>query len=120
MSAISNFLEVCYQICLGLQCAHQGISFKGEIYPIVHRDLKPENIFITENCQKGEIVKILDFGIAKFLTEYSGMTVADSVSGSLPYSSAEQMEECQLIDVRYDIYSLGVLMFEMLTGKHPR
>ncbi|AUB37595.1 prkC, eukaryotic-like serine/threonine-protein kinase [Nostoc flagelliforme CCNUN1] len=116
---ISKFLEICNQICLGLQCAHQGISLKGEIYPIVHRDIKPENIFITEDSRQGEIVKILDFGIAKFLTERSGMTLTDSFIGSLPYCSPEHMEGRKLLDVRSDIYSLGVLMFEMLTGKHP-
>ncbi|MEH2330173.1 serine/threonine protein kinase [Nostoc sp.] len=116
---ISKFLEISNQICLGLQCAHQGISLKGEIYPIVHRDIKPENIFIAEDSKKGEIVKILDFGIAKFLTERSGMTLTDSFIGSLPYCSPEHMEGRKLLDVRSDIYSLGVLMFEMLTGKHP-
>ncbi len=116
---ISKFLHICNQICLGLQCAHQGISLKGEIYPIVHRDIKPENIFISEDNKQGEIVKILDFGIAKFLTERSGMTLTDSFIGSLPYCSPEHMEGRKLLDVRSDIYSLGVLMFEMLTGKHP-
>lgn len=116
---ISKFLEICNQICLGLQCAHQGISLKGEIYPIVHRDIKPENIFLSEDSKEGEIVKILDFGIAKFLTERSGMTLTDSFIGSLPYCSPEHMEGRKLLDVRSDIYSLGVLMFEMLTGKHP-
>ena len=116
--AIARFIEICQQICLGLQCAHQGISLKGEIYPVLHRDIKPENIFIIEDT-KGEIVKILDFGIAKFLTERSGMTLTDSFIGSLPYCSPEHMEGRKLLDVRSDIYSLGVLMFEMLTGKHP-
>ncbi|MDZ8107318.1 MAG: serine/threonine-protein kinase [Nostoc sp. DedQUE12a] len=116
---ISQFLELSNQICLGLQCAHQGISLKGEIYPIVHRDIKPENIFLSQDTKQGEIVKILDFGIAKFLTERSGMTLTDSFIGSLPYCSPEHMEGRKLLDVRSDIYSLGVLMFEMLTGKHP-
>jgi len=116
---LSEFLDICNQICLGLQCAHQGISLKGEIYPIVHRDIKPENIFISEDSKQGKIVKILDFGIAKFLTERSGMTLTDSFIGSLPYCSPEHMEGRKLLDVRSDIYSLGVLMFEMLTGKHP-
>ncbi|MEH2310775.1 MAG: serine/threonine-protein kinase [Nostoc sp.] len=116
---ISKFLEICNQICSGLKCAHEGISLKGEIYPIVHRDIKPENIFISEDSKQGEIVKILDFGIAKFLTERSGMTLTDSFIGSLPYCSPEHMEGRKLLDVRSDIYSLGVLMFEMLTGKHP-
>ncbi|MBD2299482.1 serine/threonine protein kinase [Nostoc sp. FACHB-87] len=116
---LGKFIDICQQICLGLQCAHQGISLKGEIYPIVHRDIKPENIFIIDDAQQGEVVKILDFGIAKFLTERSGMTLTDSFIGSLPYCSPEHMEGRKLLDVRSDIYSLGVLMFEMLTGKHP-
>ncbi len=117
--SIPKFLDICYQICLGLKCAHQGISLKGEIFPIVHRDIKPENIFIHEDTKQLEIVKILDFGIAKFLTERSGMTLTDSFIGSLPYCSPEHMEGRKLLDIRSDIYSLGVLMFEMLTGKHP-
>ncbi|WP_026732921.1 serine/threonine protein kinase [Fischerella sp. PCC 9605] len=116
---ISNFLEFCHQICLGLHCAHQGVSIKGEIYPVVHRDIKPENIFLNEDAKKGKIVKILDFGIAKFLTERSGISMSESFIGSLPYCSPEHMEGRKLLDVRSDIYSLGVLMFEMLTGKHP-
>ncbi|MDB9375875.1 serine/threonine protein kinase [Nodularia sphaerocarpa] len=114
-----TFLYICYQICLGLQYAHQGISFKGKVYPILHRDIKPENIFITQDAKKDEVVRILDFGIAKFLTERSGITLTDSFIGSLPYCSPEHMEGSKLLDVRSDIYSLGVLMFEMLTGKHP-
>ncbi|MBW4641544.1 MAG: serine/threonine protein kinase [Goleter apudmare HA4340-LM2] len=117
--SIPKFLDLCQQICLGLQCAHQGITLKGEIYPIVHRDIKPENIFITEDAKAKDVIKILDFGIAKFLTERSGMTLTDSFIGSLPYCSPEHMEGRKLLDVRSDIYSLGVLMFEMLTGKHP-
>lgn len=113
------FLEICQQICLGLHCAHQGVHLKGKIYPIVHRDIKPENIFINETGKKSEMVKILDFGIAKFLTETGGMTLTESFVGSLPYSSPEHMEGQKHIDARSDIYSLGLLMFEMLTGKHP-
>ncbi len=116
---IADFVELCYQICLGLQCAHQGVSYKGDIYPVIHRDIKPENIFITEDAKSNLIVKILDFGIAKFLTERSGLTLTDSFVGSLPYCSPEHMEGRKLLDVRSDIYSLGVLMYEMLTGKHP-
>lgn len=116
---VAQFLDFCHQICLGLQCAHQGISFKGEVYPVVHRDIKPENIFIVEDAKVKAIVKILDFGIAKFLTERAGMTLTDSFIGSLPYCSPEHIEGRKLLDMRSDIYSLGVLMFEMLTGKHP-
>ncbi|MBF2064356.1 MAG: serine/threonine protein kinase [Calothrix sp. C42_A2020_038] len=116
--SVSKCLEIIYQICLGLECAHQGISLKGEIYPVLHRDIKPENIFISEDKNKN-IVKILDFGIAKFLTERAGMTLTESFIGSLPYCSPEHMEGRKLMDVRSDIYSLGVLMYEMLAGQHP-
>jgi eukaryotic-like serine/threonine-protein kinase len=116
---IKKFLYICYQICLGLQHAHQGISFKGKVYPILHRDIKPENIFISQDPEQGEIVRILDFGIAKFLTERTGVTLTDSFVGSLPYCSPEHMEGSKQVDVRSDIYSLGILMFEMLTGKLP-
>ncbi|BAY06940.1 serine/threonine protein kinase [Calothrix sp. NIES-2098] len=117
--SLTQLLDICYQICLGLQCAHQGIIHKGENFPIVHRDIKPENIFLIEDHKKENIVKILDFGIAKFLTERSGMTLTDSFIGSLPYCSPEHMEGRKLLDVRSDIYSLGILMFEMFAGKHP-
>lgn len=116
---IAKFLDICKQICSGLDCAHRGVNLKGEIYPIVHRDIKPENILIHQDKKQGEMVKILDFGIAKFLTERSGMTLTESFIGSLPYCSPEHMEGQKYLDARSDIYSLGLVMFEMLTGKHP-
>ncbi|MGM3307653.1 serine/threonine-protein kinase [Anabaena sp. WFMT] len=116
---ISRFIEICQQICLGLHCAHQGVTLQGKIYPIIHRDIKPENIFIHNYDNKQEIVKILDFGIAKFLSETGGMTMTESFIGSLPYSSPEHMQGYKILDVRSDIYSLGLLMYEMLTGRHP-
>ncbi|BAZ08005.1 serine/threonine protein kinase [Calothrix sp. NIES-3974] len=117
--SLSEFINITTQICLGLQSAHQGITLKGEIYPVLHRDIKPENIFITADNKNRKVVKILDFGIAKFLTERAGMTLTESFIGSLPYCSPEHMEGRKLVDVRSDIYSLGILMYEMLTGKHP-
>jgi serine/threonine-protein kinase len=116
---LEKFFDISYQICLGLQCAYQGVSLKGKTYPVVHRDIKPENIFITEDIKEGEIVKILDFGIAKFLKERAGATLSKSFIGSLPYSAPEHMEGRKLLDIRSDIYSLGILMYQMLYGKHP-
>ncbi|NRB08324.1 MAG: serine/threonine protein kinase [Richelia sp.] len=117
--SINQFLDVSTQICLGLECAHQGVKLKGETIPIIHRDIKPENIFVSEDNNFGSIVKILDFGIAKFMTERAGMTLTESFIGSLPYCSPEHIEGRKLLDGRSDIYSLGIIMFEMLTGKHP-
>jgi eukaryotic-like serine/threonine-protein kinase len=71
---------------------------------------------VSQNALLGELVKILDFGIAKLLQEDSGQT--SSFMGTLPYSSPEQMEG-QDLDSRSDVYSLGIMMFEMLTGKMP-
>ncbi len=117
--SLEQFLDISYQICLGLQCAYKGISIKGETCPVIHRDIKPENIFIIEDAKKGKIVKILDFGIAKFLKERAGATLSQSFMSSLPYCSPEHMEGRKLLDIRSDIYSLGILMYQMLYGKHP-
>jgi len=113
---LPKFLSFSRQICLGLQCAHQGVMVDGRICPIIHRDIKPSNILVSQDSSFGEFVKILDFGIAKLIQEDSGQT--NSFMGTLAYSSPEQMEGREL-DARSDIYSLGVMMFEMLTGKMP-
>jgi eukaryotic-like serine/threonine-protein kinase len=113
---LPRFLSLSRQICLGLQCAHEGIKIEGKVYPIIHRDIKPSNILVSQDTSLGELVKILDFGISKLLQADSGQT--SSYMGTLAYSSPEQMEGREL-DSRSDIYSLGVMMFEMLTGKMP-
>lgn len=116
--SLSQFFLISRQICLGLQVAHQGVELKGQICPVIHRDLKPANILITYDAQGKEIVKILDFGIAKLLGDEAGLTRTGDFIGTLAYCSPEQMEGRSL-DNRSDIYSLGVVMFEMLTGKSP-
>jgi len=113
---LPRFLSLSRQVCLGLQCAHQGILIDGEICPIVHRDIKPSNILISQDESFGELAKVLDFGIAKLLQTDSGQT--NCFMGTLAYSSPEQMEGREL-DARSDIYSMGVMMFQMLTGKMP-
>jgi serine/threonine protein kinase len=104
------------QICLGLQCAHDGIPVDGKVYSIIHRDIKPSNILVIQDPSFGELVKVLDFGIAKLLQSNSDQT--KFYLGTLAYSSPEQMEGKELNNCS-DIYSLGVMMFEMLTGKMP-
>lgn len=113
---LPDFVDQSRQICLGLQCAHQGIDLDGELCPIVHRDIKPSNILVSPDETLGKLVKVLDFGIAKTLQEDSIQT--NCFMGTLAYSSPEQMEGREL-DARSDIYSLGVMMFQMLTGKMP-
>jgi serine/threonine protein kinase len=112
------FMTLTRQICLGLQCAHQGINIDGNIYPLVHRDIKPTNILVVPDPILGQLVKILDFGIAKFLNYVATNSTNTGFNGTLPYCSPEQLEGEEL-DNRSDIYSLGVTMFEMLTGEKP-
>jgi serine/threonine protein kinase len=116
--SLPMFLILSRQICLGLQCAHQGINLDGKICPLVHRDIKPANILVIPDPILGQLVKILDFGIARFLNYASTASTSRGFNGTLPYCSPEQLDG-EKLDARSDIYSLGVMMFEMLTGKKP-
>ena len=103
-------LTIVPKICEALQYAHdQGI---------VHRDIKPENILLDKQGR----VKIADFGIAKMLGVEAGhqaLTGAKDVMGTPHYMAPEQIEKPQTVDHRADIYSLGVVFYEMLTGELP-
>ncbi|MGK7874879.1 MAG: serine/threonine protein kinase [Xenococcaceae cyanobacterium] len=114
--SLPRFLTLTRQICLGMECAYKGIIYKGELCPIIHRDIKPSNIFVIEDSSLGELVKILDFGIAELLQSRDSKSTA--FMGTLAYSSPEQMEGKKL-DNRSDIYSLGVMMYEMLAKEMP-
>lgn len=86
---------------------------------ILHRDLKPDNIFLVQGEGKNEIVKVLDFGIAKVMgTESQTLTSEGMVVGTPAYMSPEQAMG-QELDQRSDLYSLGTIFFEMLTGRKP-
>ena len=102
--ALEFVLEVVAQIADGLDCAHQ----KG----IIHRDVKPANIIITHD----HLVKITDFGIARL--EQSNLTVAGQLLGTPNYMAPEQIQG-RAVDARSDIFSLGVLLYELLTRKKP-
>jgi serine/threonine protein kinase len=108
-------LELFMQVCQAVQHAHQ----KG----IIHRDLKPSNILVTLN-DGVPVPKVIDFGIAKAtqqrLTDKTVFTRFLQFLGTPAYMSPEQVEMTSLdIDTRSDIYSLGVLLYEFLTGKTP-
>ena len=99
------------QICGSLQEAHD----KG----IIHRDVKPENVIVTSHAGEDDFVKVLDFGIAKRLGQDAPkLTPLGLVLGSPAYMSPEQFSPGPL-DARSDVYSLGVVAFEMLTGYQP-
>lgn len=114
--SLQRFLKITRQICFGLECAHKGIMFEGEMCPIIHRDIKPSNVLVIHDPALGELVKLLDFGIAKLIQ--SGEAQTQSFMGTLAYCSPEQIEGKEL-DSRSDIYSLGVMMYEMITGEMP-
>lgn len=112
-----RFLHLIRQICLGLETAHYGIIVKeGELSSIIHRDIKPGNIFVTQEPTLGEFVKILDFGIAQVVNPLQSGT--QSFMGTMEYCSPEQMAE-KTLDATSDIYSLGIMMYEMVTGEIP-
>lgn len=85
---------------------------------IMHRDLKPENILLTEHRGQRDFVKILDFGIAKVQNANQQLTQSGIVYGTPAYMSPEQAQALE-IDRRADIYSLGCMMYEMVTGQIP-
>ncbi len=114
--SLKRFLHVTRQICVGMDVAHSGIMLGGDLCQVVHRDIKPSNVLVMQDVTLGEFVKILDFGIARLVQ--ANATQTHSFMGTLAYCSPEQMEGKEL-DNRSDIYSLGVMMYEMLTLEMP-
>ncbi|WP_437677035.1 serine/threonine-protein kinase [Sorangium sp. So ce131] len=100
------------QVCKALECAHDA--------GIVHRDLKPANIFLARQGRE-EMVKVLDFGIAKAMapTLAPGVTKTGTLLGSPYYMSPEQVRRSKEVDPRSDLWSLGVILFQCLTGRVP-
>ena len=107
-------LELFLGVCDGVQHAHQKA--------ILHRDLKPSNILVTEVDGKPR-PKIIDFGVAKALsqrlTEETLFTRAGVIVGTPEYMSPEQADSLEDIDTRADVYSLGVILYELLVGSRP-
>ena len=108
-----RLLAVLIQVCEALEAAHA--------VDIVHRDLKPDNIFLCPD-QSGEVVKLLDFGVAKLLSHdedtgaFAWQTAAGSVVGTPAYMSPEQASGLP-VDGRSDVYSLGAIMYELFCGQ---
>ena len=99
-------IDIGQQIASGLSCAHKN--------HIIHKDVKPHNVLVT----KDGVAKITDFGIAKFVDNATIVGNADTVMGSVHYFSPEQARG-GYVDEKSDIYSLGIVLYEMITGKVP-
>ena len=110
---VGEAVEIARQTGEALQAAHDA--------GIVHRDLKPENIFLTQKHGE-DFVKVLDFGISKIKTPDHGdpkLTATDQIIGTPLYISPELARGVSVVDHRTDVYALGVILYEMLTGSPP-
>jgi serine/threonine-protein kinase len=105
-------MHIARQICRSLREAH-GLG-------VIHRDLKPANIYLVQHGDENDFAKVLDFGLVKNLDDKGGeeLTQTGLFMGSPKYMSPEQIRG-ERVDGRVDVYGLGVIMFEMLTGKVP-
>ncbi|WP_437519844.1 serine/threonine-protein kinase [Sorangium sp. So ce726] len=106
-------VEYVLQACEALAEAHAA--------GIIHRDLKPANLFLTRRADSSPCVKVLDFGISKVVSGGSDPRITDTkaIMGSPLYMSPEQLKSSRDVDARTDIWSLGVILFELLTGAPP-
>jgi tRNA A-37 threonylcarbamoyl transferase component Bud32 len=107
---VERVVTILAEVASALEAAHQG--------GILHRDLKPGNVFLTGDIDGEFKAKLLDFGVAKFLDGSTQVTEAGMVIGTPGYMSPEQCTGDPLANTS-DIYALGVLAFELLTGRHP-
>jgi len=111
---LMRVIPIAIQVASALKAVHRA--------GIVHRDLKPENIFLAQGKVGGDFVKLLDFGVAKLTAEDSTISVNSTQQGAIlgtpEYMSPEQASGKD-IDERSDIYSFGVILFEMVTGGRP-
>ncbi|MCC6551888.1 MAG: serine/threonine protein kinase [Polyangiaceae bacterium] len=106
-------LRIVKQVCAGLHVAHELKGPTGELIGLVHRDVSPQNLLVGYDG----IVKVVDFGVAKAASNLQRTRVGE-VKGKVPYMSPEQGRGEQ-VDRRSDIFALGIVFYQLVTGKHP-
>ncbi len=106
--------KVSLHAALGLHAAHELKNDGGELVGLVHRDVSPQNILVTYDG----VVKIVDFGVAKATEAEASHTHAGQLKGKVPFMSPEQAIGKE-VDRRTDIFALGIVLYQMVTGKHP-
>jgi serine/threonine protein kinase len=123
LKARGEGLPVAEAVDLVLQAAEALAEAHG--LGIVHRDLKPSNLFLTTRPDGTPLVKVLDFGLLKLVNQADGsgsdeeLTATSLVAGSPSYMSPEQIRSLKHVDARTDLWSLGVIFYELLTGQRP-
>jgi eukaryotic-like serine/threonine-protein kinase len=108
---IGEVVDYMLQTCEAMAEAH------GQA--LVHRDIKPANLFVTQRSDGTTLVKVLDFGISKTLDRDLQLTSSQAMLGTPAYMSPEQLRASRDVDTRTDVWSLGVVMFELLAGTQP-
>jgi DNA-binding beta-propeller fold protein YncE/predicted Ser/Thr protein kinase len=104
---VEQTVDIATQVCSALDYAHA--------HQIVHRDIKPDNVLLLDNGK----VKLMDFGVARHVGEVSKLTQAGTTLGTIAYISPEQLCDSRLVDGRSDLFSLGAMLYEMLTLRTP-
>ena len=110
---LARTVQLMRQACAGIGAAHRC--------NLVHRDLKPDNIFVSRDAAGDELVKVLDFGIARMLEgeQHTRLTQTGLLMGTPGFIAPEQIEATSEADARADVYALGAILYFMLTGRRP-
>lgn len=109
---LNNALGILYEAAVAMGHAHAA--------GIVHRDLKPENLFLDTRRNQGPAqVKVIDFGVVRNSVDARSITIVGNALGSVYYMAPEQIEDSHAVDARADVWSLGVILYECLTGELP-